>query len=148
MASKNNWFTVPAVNEQGQTIIVTGRFDVDAYRAKPKNCIRVEVSMKYKSAGELGFPDDDTAELLEQATDAMQAELKGKTTALMTGIFTGAGQRDWVFYTFSTDVFGSYLNRALAKLPRLPLEIYAENDPEWAAYDEMLSVAEGASLDD
>ena len=78
----------------------------------------------------------------------MQAELKGKTTALMTGIFTGAGQRDWVFYTFSTDVFGSYLNRALAKLPLLPLEIYAENDPELAAYDEMLSVAEGASLDD
>ena len=148
MASKNNWFTVPAVNEQGQTIIVTGRFFVDAYRAKPKNCIRVEGSMKYKSAGELGFPDDDTAELLEQATDAMQAELKGKTTALMTGIFTGAGQRDWVFYTFSTDVFGSYLNRALAKLPLLPLEIYAENDTEWAAYDEMLSVAEGASLDD
>lgn len=147
MASKNNWFTVPAVNEQGQTIIVTGRLDVDAYRAKPKNCIRVEVSMKYKSAGELGFPDDDTAELLQQATDAMQAELKGKTTALMTGIFTGAGQRDWVFYTFSTDVFGSYLNRALAQLPVLPLEIYAENDPDWAEYDEMLSVAEGAAAE-
>lgn len=147
MASKNNWFTVPAVNEQGQTIIVTGRLDVDAYRAKPKNCIRVEVSMKYKSAGELGFPDDDTAELLQQATDAMQAELKGKTTALMTGIFTGAGQRDWVFYTFSTDVFGSYLNRALAQLPVLPLEIYAENDPDWAEYDEMLSVAEDAAAE-
>ncbi len=144
MADKNNWFTVPAVDDDGMTIIVTGRLDVDQYRAKSRNSIRVEVSMPYTPAGELGFPDDATAELLERATDAMQAALKGKNTALMTGIFTGAGRRDWVFYTFSTDVFGSYLNRALADLPVLPLKIYAENDPGWEAYEEMLTVGEGA----
>ena len=60
--------------------------------------------------------------------------------AFLTGIYTGAGERNWVFYTFSTDVFGSFLNRALADLPLLPLKIYAENDPDWAEYDEMLSI--------
>lgn len=147
MAEKNSWFTVPAVDDNGNTIIVTGRLDVDSYRAKSKNRIRVEVTMEYEPEGPLGFPDKSASELMEAATDAMQKELKGKTTALMTGIYTGGGRRDWVFYTFSTDVFGSYLNRALADLPTLPLSIYAENDPEWAAYDEMRSVAEGASAD-
>ncbi len=147
MAEKNNWFTIPAVDDDGMTIIVTGRLDVDSYRAKSKNCVRVEVTMPYTPEGKLGFPDAATAELLEQATDAMQVELKGKTTAMMTGIFTGAGKRDWIFYTFSTDVFGSYLNRALSNLPTLPLSIYAENDPDWAAYDEMKSIADGASID-
>lgn len=94
--------------------------------------------MPYEAAGPLGFPDEATAELLDQATEAMLAELKGKTTAIMTGIYTGAGQRNWIFYTFSTEVFGSYLNRALASLPTLPLKIYAETTPTGPEYDEML----------
>lgn len=147
MAEKNEWFTVPAVADDGRTIIVTGRRDVESYRRRERNSIRVEVSMNYEPEGPLGFPDEATSDLLEKATDAMQAALKGKNAALMTGIFTGAGRRDWVFYTFSTEVFGSFLNRALAELPVLPLTIYAENDPEWAAYDEMCSIAEGASFD-
>ena len=147
MPQKNEWFTVPAAGDDGKTIIVTGRLDVDDYRSRERNSIRVEVSMPYEPAGPLGFPDEETAKILEEATEAMQRTLKGNKAALMTGIFTGAGRRDWVFYTFSTDVFGSFLNRALADLPVLPLEIYAENDPEWAAYDEMLSVAEDATAE-
>jgi len=42
-----------------------------------------------------------------------------------------------VFYTLSTHIFGKKLNAALESLPVLPLEIYAENDPDWAEYDEM-----------
>lgn len=147
MPQKNEWFTVPALGEDGKTIIVTGRLDVDSYRSKERNSIRIEVSMSYEPEGPLGFPDEATSKLMEKATEAMQAALKGKNTALMTGIFTGDGRRDWVFYTFSTEVFGKFLNHALAQLPVLPLQIYAENDPKWAAYDEMLAVAEGVSAE-
>jgi len=135
------WFTMPASGADDKTIIVTGRLDVEAFRRKERNSIRVEVSMPYTPAGELGFPDDETARLLDAATEAMQGALKGKNTAIMTGIYTGAGMRQWIFYTFSTEIFGKFLNRALASLPVLPLQIYAENDPAWAEYDEMLTVA-------
>ncbi|MDE6207825.1 MAG: DUF695 domain-containing protein [Muribaculaceae bacterium] len=134
----DDWFISPTVDEDGNTIIVTGRLDVEKFRSKDKYSIRVEVTLPYTPEGPLGFPAPATAELMEQATDALQKALKGKNTAIMTGIFTGGAQRNWVFYTFSTEVFGSYLNRALAELPVLPLEIYAENDPDWAAYDEMI----------
>ncbi|MDE6574115.1 MAG: DUF695 domain-containing protein, partial [Muribaculaceae bacterium] len=132
MAAKNEWFTMPAVDDDGNTIIVTGRLDVEAYRSRERNNIRVEVTMPYTPEGRLGFPDEATSQLMDEATEAFHKALKGKNAALLTGIFTGAGKREWVFYTFSTDVFGSFLNRALAALPLLPLEIYAENDPEWA----------------
>ena len=55
----------------------------------------------------------------------------------MTGIFTGAGERTWVFYTLSTNIFQKKFNEAMAPLPLLPLKITAENDPKWEAYDEM-----------
>lgn len=137
MAEKDDWLTFPTVDEQGNTIIVTGRLDVAKYRSRERNSIRVEVTLPYTPAGELGFPDEETARLLEEITDSFEAHLDGKNTALLTGIYTGAGERNWVFYTFSTESFNGFLNRALAAFPLLPLKIYAENDPEWAEYDEM-----------
>lgn len=147
MAKKNDWFTIPADDGQGNTIIVTGRRDVEAFRSKPRYTIRVEVTMPYE-AGPLGFPNEDSSRLMEAATEAMAAALKGKNTAIMTGIYTGAGERNWVFYTFSTEIFGRFLNYALASLPLLPLRIYAENDPDWAEYDEMMECAPLPSEDD
>ncbi|MDE5662111.1 MAG: DUF695 domain-containing protein [Muribaculaceae bacterium] len=137
MAEKDDWLTFPTVDEQGNTIIVTGRLDVAKYRSRERNSIRVEVTLPYTPAGELGFPDEEPARLLEEMTDSFEAHLDGKNTALLTGIYTGAGERNWVFYTFSTESFNGFLNRALAPFPLLPLKIYAENAPEWAEYDEM-----------
>lgn len=138
--AKDEWFTFPATDDNGNTIIVTGRVDVDKYRSRERNSIRVEVTLPYTPEGDLGFPGEKDAEMLEKITDAFEESLKGKNTALLTGIYTGAGERNWVFYTFSTDVFGTFLNRTLAPFPLLPLKIYAENDPDWAEYDEMRAV--------
>lgn len=139
---KNDWWTSPTEGPDGKTIIVTGRRDVAAFRNKGKYTIRVTVAWPYTPADAAGFPDDETARLMEQVTDAFHEGLKGKTTAILTGIYTGDGSREWVFYTFSTDTFGKFLNRVLAPLPLLPLEISAENDPEWEEYDEMKAESE------
>lgn len=141
MAEKDDWWTSPTVGESGRTVIVSGRRDVEKFRSKEKYGIRIEIRWKYESSSD-GFPSDTEARLMEQATDAFQAALKGKNTAIMTGIYTGDGERDWVFYTFSTEVFGSFLNRALSGMPLLPITVYAENDPSWAEYDEMKSLSE------
>ena len=63
----------------------------------------------------------------------------GKTTLfnIITGIYTGAGERNWVFYTRSTHIFNRKFNEILAPFPILPITIYAEKDPEWNEYREM-----------
>ncbi len=142
MAEKETLITVPTVDEEGRTIIVTANLDVARFRSKDRYNIRVEVTLPYTPAGELGFPDEATAELLEKITESFEAQLRGKTTAVLTGIYTGGGERNWVFYTFSTQTFNGFLNRSLASFPLLPLKIYAENDAEWAEYDEMLTAVE------
>ena len=142
MAEKETLITVPTVDDEGRTIIVTANLDVARFRSKDRYNLRVEVTLPYTAAGELGFPDDATAEMLEKITESFEAHLKGKTTAVMTGIYTGGGERNWVFYTFSTQTFNGFLNRSLAEVPLLPLKIYAENDPDWAEYDEMLKAVE------
>jgi hypothetical protein len=83
------------------------------------------------------MPEDGDAQLMEQATDALQAAFKKDKIAYMTGIYTGAGERDWVFYTKNLAIFGTVFNKALAELDQMPLEIEALDDPEWEEYTEM-----------
>lgn len=145
MTEKDVRITAPATDDNGNTIIVTAITDVAKFRSKPKYAIRVEITLPY-SADSLGFPEAKDAELLETITANFEKLLKGKNTAILTGIYTGAGERNWVFYTFNTDIFNRFLNHALAELPLLPLRITAENDPDWAEYDEMLETVTPAEI--
>lgn len=130
------WWTTPAEDDNGNLLMVTGREDVDKFRNNIRFTIRVEISWKY--GGNAMPPENDgTAQLIEQTDTALRAIFHKDPVALLTGIFTGGGERTWVFYTISTHIFQKKINEALAPLPLLPLEITAENDPHWEAYAEM-----------
>lgn len=131
------WWTVPADADDGELIMVSGRSDVDKFRNNPRFNIRVQISWKY---GDKGMPDDAVSGLMQQATEALAKEFARDPVAVLTGIYTGAGQRDWIFYTLSLNIFGRKLNEVLAPLPLLPIKINAESDPAWAEFDEMSSV--------
>ena len=133
----NDWWTSPAQADDGRLIMVSGRRDIDAFRSNPRFSIRINITWEYSDAPDDGMPCDADAALMEQATDSLQAILKADPVAVLTGIYTGAGRRDWVFYTLSTHIFQKKLNEALAPLPLLPLQITAENDPGWEEYAEM-----------
>ncbi len=130
------WWTAPAESENGRLIMVTGRKDVEKFRTNPRFSIRIEVTWKYDGGAD-GMPDKETSELMEQVQEALQKEFHKDPVAVLTGIYTGDGSRDWVFYSLSTHIFGKKLNEALADFPQLPLTVYCENDPDWEEYDEM-----------
>lgn len=130
------WWTAPAEGSDGKLIMVTGRRDVKKFRDNPRFDKRVEVSWKYTSASD-GMPSKEDSEMMDEVQKRLTEAFDKDPVAVLTGIFTGDGERNWIFYTLSTNIFGKKLNEALASLPALPLEIYAENDAEWAEYDEM-----------
>lgn len=133
MAKEGKWWSYPCEAENGRTIIVSGQDGIDNRRLSGKYIYRIEVSWTYPALPD-GMPDDGAAEMLERVTDAFREALAGDKVAVMTGIYTGDGKRDWVFYTRNLRIFNSFFNRALSSLPQLPLEIEAEEDPEWEEY--------------
>ena len=116
MAEKDIWITIPTTDDDGHTIIVTANTDVEKFRSKPKYSIRIEITLDYNS-GPLGFPDDADAEMLEKVTDAFHAGLKGQNTAIITGIYTGAGRRNW-YSTHSTPGFSIHSSTARLRRSR------------------------------
>ncbi|MFG6385291.1 MAG: DUF695 domain-containing protein [Muribaculaceae bacterium] len=132
------WWTAPAESDDGRLVMVSGRSDISNFRKNPKFNIRIEIVWPYGNDNpESKMPDESQAALMGEATERLQQVLHKDPAAVMTGIFTGAGERTWVFYTLSTHIFQKKLNEALEPLPTLPLVITAENDPDWEAYDEM-----------
>ena len=135
------WWTSPLEDENGNLIMVTGRGDIDKFRSNPKFKIRVTVTIPYKAISS-GMPTDEEADQLQAIADSFDTVLKADPVAVLTGIYTGAGERQMVFYTLSTNIFNKKLNLALEPFPLLPLTITAENDPDWEEYDEMRSLSD------
>ena len=137
----SDWWTSPTESENGNLIMVTGRRDVDKFRNNPRFNIRVEVTWKYDGDSS-GMPNYDTSSLMEQGQEALETEFKKDPVAVLTGIYTGDNERNWIFYTLSTHIFGRKINDALASFELLPISIYCENDPDWNEYSEMKELSE------
>ena len=137
---KERWWTAPTESESGATVLVTGRDYMDDVIAGGKYIYRITVSWDYNRLPD-GMPEDADAVLMEQATDALQAAFRKDKVAYITGIYTGDGRRDWIFYTKNLNIFNKVFNTALAKLDTMPLAIEAESDPDWAEYKEMKEIS-------
>lgn len=130
----DTWWTAPAESADGDLIMVTGRDKIENLMNSGKYTYRVEVSWTY---GTHGMPDEADAKLMEEATDALTDTFAKDKVAVITGIYTGAGKREWVMYVKKLTVFQAAFNRALSTLPTLPIVVEAYSDPEWEEYREM-----------
>ena len=142
----NDWLTAPAEGESGNLILVTGRRGMDNVITTGVYRYRVEVTWPYEGDSK-GLPAFADSKVMEEVTDALNASFDRDPVAVMTGIYTGDGQRNWVFYTRSLHIFQRKFNEVMAPFPTLPLQFEAEEDPDWQEYREM-SECEVADSDD
>lgn len=141
MKISTDWWTSPTESDSGRLIMVTGRRGLENVIATGKYNVRVEISWPYQGDTS-GMPDVPTSTLMEAVTDAINEVFKKDPVAIMTGIYTGDDERNWIIYTKNQHIFNRRLNEALAPFDLLPITLYAENDPEWNEYREMCELAE------
>lgn len=140
----DDWWTAPAEGDSGRLILVTGRRGMENVIATGLYRYRVEVTWHYEGDPK-GLPAYADSKIMEEVTDALNDNFKRDPVAILTGIYTGDNERDWVFYTRSLHIFQRKFNEVMAPFPTLPLEFEAEEDPEWQEYREMCQceVADG-----
>lgn len=138
---EHDWITAPAESDSGELIMVSGRRDVNKFRDSGKYKIRAEITWPYHGTA-TGMPQEATAELMGAVQDALTEEFERDPVAVLTGIYTGDNERNWVFYTTSVHIFGRKINEVLAPFDLLPISVYTENDPTWEEYQEMMQTLE------
>lgn len=137
MVLTDNWFTALSDNEDGTFTFISGRTGIEAFVDSHKFPQRIEVTWTY-SADEKGLPvNDQEAEQMEEVGDLLRQKMEKDKLAILTGVYTGQGQRIHVFIARNVEAFGRRLNEALADFPQLPLSLYVEHDPDNQEYHEM-----------
>lgn len=144
MKLSNVWFTALSEDESGRMVTINGRDELDAFIQSGKYKERAEVTWKYTSDNK-GMPSEAEAEQMETVQNALQKAMEKKDKlAILTGVYTGGGEKVWVFYTRTVRVFGERLNEALSPFELLPITIYTEIDPEWEEYLDMYEMKQWA----
>ena len=127
---------LPKPKNSDHMIVVSGRTEIEPFIQSGKFKERVEITWKYE-ADSKGMPNETTGKLMEEVQTVLKQAMEKDKLAIFTGIYTGDGERTWVFYTRNIPAFGRMLNETLAPFETLPLTIYTEKDPEWNEYREM-----------
>ena len=90
---------------------------------------RVEITWKYEADREGLLPNETTGKLMEEVQTVLKQAMEKDKLAIFTGIYTGDGERTWVFYTRNIPAFGRMLNETLAPFETLPLAISYRERP-------------------
>ena len=133
MKLTDDWFTVLSESENGDLIYLTGRNHLSEFRKSGKFKERIEVVWRYEG----GMPAEELSKQMEQMQELLKKAVEKDKLAVLTGIYTGGGERCWVFYTRTVKIFCERLNEALSDLPAFPLELSAEIDADWEEYLDM-----------
>ena len=141
MVLTDDWFTTLSHTDNKQLVFLNVRKGIQNFFETGKLRVRVDIAFPYSSESD-GMPDEASAKLIEEIEPLLKKTIEKDKLAILTGNYTGGGQKDWTFYTRHLPTFGERLNACLAPYPPLPLEIHCEEDPEWSDYQEMLQLAE------
>ena len=90
------------------------------------------------------MPSEELAEQMENVQETLKKAMEKDKLSILTGVYTGGGEKVWVIYTRTVRVFGERLNEALASFELLPISIYTEVDPEWEEYLDMYEMKQWA----
>ncbi|MDL2255797.1 DUF695 domain-containing protein [Parabacteroides sp. OttesenSCG-928-K15] len=143
MKLSNVWFTALSEGENGNMVAVYGRDELTEFVESGKFKERVEITWKYEG-DKNGMPADDLAELMEKVEETLRKAMEKDKLSILTGVYTGEGEKIWVYYTRTTRVFGVRLNEVLTPFELLPISIYTEVDPGWEEYLDMYEMKEWA----
>lgn len=139
MQLSDDWFSAIGEATNGSPIFITGRDHLEEFRTSLKLKERVEIYWKYTPSSNW-MPTEKESELMEEAMALVTQAVEKDKLAILTGIYTGNGERTLVFYTRTSTVFGERLNKALSSFDPLPITLYVENDIEWNEYLEMCEI--------
>ena len=98
MRLSKEWFTALSEDEKGQLVTVCGREELTEFVKSGKFKERVEISWKFEG-DEKGMPSDELAEKMESVQEAMAKAMEKDKLAILTGVYTGGGEKTWIFYT-------------------------------------------------
>ena len=115
MVLTNSWSTTIALDEEQNSVVVTQRKEIEAFRSSGKLPYRIEIVFPYKGDS-LRMPLEEDAKSIGDIEEALRPSMEKDKLAILTGNYLGGNKKYWVFYTRNVDAFFDRLNECLEEL--------------------------------
>ena len=92
---------------------------------------RLMIVWKFEPADATGMPTDTQSADMKDFEDMLLDTLDPDRLAVLAFVYTADGSREWHFYLSDVSEVGIRINKALANIPQLPIELTVEDDPNW-----------------
>ena len=117
---------------EGRPIIT--RFDrgAEALAGSREYPIQIGVAVRFRAPREDGFPSQDEAAELYEIEDKILELAPGG--AVLVGVITTNGMREFVLYTGSGDWIAAFHAALRDAIPHHEVQVMAKHDPKWDVY--------------
>jgi len=144
---KDLWSVAEGENE-GTPFLLRFRPHLNEFIETKRYNERLTIVFPYDSDDDSLMPTDEETELLSDIEDALVEVLEKDVQAVLAFVYTGQNQKEWHWYSTDISETGRRLNDALSNFGKLPLELSAEDDPDWIEYNSVLEGADDSEYED
>ncbi|MDP2260501.1 MAG: DUF695 domain-containing protein [Caulobacter sp.] len=134
----DDWIVGQTDEEDEAGLIVRCRARLPAPESRKAWQHLVLIGWTYEDQDDTGLPPKAVDRQMDAFEEAVTAAVQDSGAGVLVASLTGAGVREWRFYTLGPDAFMEALNAGLEGHPEYPLEFDAFEDPDWNALAELL----------
>jgi hypothetical protein len=116
----------------GRRLITRFNEGAKVVMGRPGYSIQIGVAVPFTAPTEEGMPSDVDMEALEAFEEVVID--RAASRAVLVGIITTGGMREYVLYTGSGDWIEGFHHELQAALPSHDVQVMAQQDPKWSVY--------------
>lgn len=139
------WTGGEGENEEGLPFLLRYRNNLQHFVETGNYNTGLIILWNYTSEDDSLMAGTEEMGLMQKVEDTLVAALEDDLQAVLAFVFTGLNQREWHWYTTDPEESGKRINDALAEFDELPIELSAEEDPEWTEY---YAIMDGATSEE
>jgi hypothetical protein len=109
----------------------------------PRFSRRLQITWSYVDDNSSGMPSREDSEAMKPMEDRLVEALEAEQSGVLAFVHTHGGARQWHFYISDSADLGALINQALSELPKLPILLQVEDDPEWGEMSKVLDSLHG-----
>ena len=116
----------------GQPLLARFNAGPRALAGSSRYPIQIGVAVPLRVPNAEGMPGPDEMRQLDAFEDAVIA--RAGTRAILVGVITTGGMREWVLYTGSGEWIPAFHEDLKTALPTHQVQVMAQTDPKWSVY--------------
>jgi hypothetical protein len=129
-ANSDAWNIAKGKNPEKPTVL-RFRPSLEAHLGDDNYPRRLTIIWQFEAADASGMPSDTQSADMKDFEDTLIQALDPDRLAILAFVFTSGGSREWHFYLSDVSEVGIRINKALATIPHLPIDLTVDHDPEW-----------------